>query len=305
MQTLTFPILAELVELKAKAASIFPFALGAAYALYTYHQISPLPLILYFIAMFLFNCFVDTWDNWNDYHHALDTADYQRNTNIIGRESLSIPQIRVLLIFLFGTSLILGLITAALVGWPVFLLGLLCYLVGIFYSWGPKPLSSLPVGEIASGLTMGYLIFLMSVYINAHTTFSWNASTLGKTFLVALPSVLLISNLMLANNTCDLDEDEANARFTIVHYIGRPSALTWWLSALIAAFTLTCLAVALHLLPATCLAILLLIPWTVHQARPYLKKQVKRETFRHSVNILMFFQFALTLLFYIGLLLPH
>ncbi|WP_369333511.1 hypothetical protein, partial [Onishia niordana] len=83
-------------------------------------------------------------------------------------------------------------------------------------------------GELASGLTMGYLIFLICVYINTSAVFVWDFATLASTFLVALPSTLLIANLMLANNTCDLEEDEANHRYTIVHYIGRKNALRWW-----------------------------------------------------------------------------
>lgn len=61
-------------------------------------------------------------------------------------------------LFLFG-SLILGIIVALMTGWAVFWLGLLCYVVGVFYAGGPKPLSSLPLGELLSGLTMGYVIF--------------------------------------------------------------------------------------------------------------------------------------------------
>ena len=105
-------IFAELIELKAKTASIFPFLLGLAYSLYHYQSVNLSALAIYFVAMFMFNCFVDIWDNYNDYHKAVDTDDYQKNTNIIGRENLSMGLIKSLLAFFFFGSLILGIIVA-------------------------------------------------------------------------------------------------------------------------------------------------------------------------------------------------
>ncbi|MFK4935082.1 prenyltransferase [Lactococcus garvieae] len=300
---MNFKIFAELIELKAKTASVFPFILGVAYSLYHYQIANFGPLIIYFVAMFCFNCFVDIWDNYNDYHKAVDTEDYKKNTNIIGRENLSLSLIKGLLLFFFSLSLILGLIVAGLVGWPVFWLGLFCYFIGIFYSAGPKPLSSLPVGELASGLTMGYLIFLICVYINTSAVFVWDFATLASTFLVALPSTLLIANLMLANNTCDLEEDEGNHRYTIVHYIGRKNALRWWTLAIILAYISIVWAVVLGLISPLMLLMFILLPFIIKQARPYLQRQVKSETFIASVKILMVFSLLQAVLMLLALVL--
>ncbi|GAA3262689.1 14-dihydroxy-2-naphthoate polyprenyltransferase [Lactococcus lactis subsp. lactis] len=299
---MNFKIFAELIELKAKTASIFPFLLGLAYSLYHYQSVNLSALAIYFVAMFMFNCFVDIWDNYNDYHKAVDTDDYQKNTNIIGRENLSMGLIKSLLAFFFFGSLILGIIVALMTGWAVFWLGLLCYAVGVFYAGGPKPLSSLPLGELLSGLTMGYVIFLICLYINSSQNFVWSFANLATTFLIALPNTLLIANLMLANNTCDLEEDEANHRYTIVHYIGKKAALIWWTTALILAFVAIVVAVMLGLLSPIMVLILLIAPLMIKFARPYLQKQVKKETFISSVKILMVFQLVQVLLFFVSLI---
>lgn len=299
---MNFKIFAELIELKAKTASIFPFLLGLAYSLYHYQSVNLSALAIYFVAMFMFNCFVDIWDNYNDYHKAVDTDDYQKNTNIIGCENLSMGLIKSLLAFFFFGSLILGIIVALMTGWAVFWLGLLCYAVGVFYAGGPKPLSSLPLGELLSGLTMGYVIFLICLYINSSQNFVWSFANLATTFLIALPNTLLIANLMLANNTCDLEEDEANHRYTIVHYIGKKAALIWWTTALILAFVAIVVAVILGLLSPIMLLILLIAPLMIKFARPYLQKQVKKETFISSVKILMVFQLVQVLLFFVSLI---
>lgn len=299
---MNFKIFAELIELKAKTASIFPFLLGLAYSLYHYQSVNLSALAIYFVGMFMFNCFVDIWDNYNDYHKAVDTDDYQKNTNIIGRENLSMGLIKSLLAFFFFGSLILGIIVALMTGWAVFWLGLLCYVVGVFYAGGPKPLSSLPLGELLSGLTMGYVIFLICLYINSSQNFVWSFANLATTFLIALPNTLLIANLMLANNTCDLEEDEANYRYTIVHYIGKKAALIWWTTALILAFVAIVVAVILGLLSPIMLLILLIAPLMIKFAKPYLQKQVKKETFISSVKILMVFQLVQVLLFFVSLI---
>lgn len=299
---MNFKIFAELIELKAKTASVFPFLLGLGYSLYHYHTANLLPLLIYFVAMFFFNCFVDIWDNYNDYHNAVDTHDYKQNTNIIGREQLSLGLIKGLLAFFFFASLILGLIVASLTGWAVFWLGLICYAVGVFYAGGPKPLSTLPVGEPLSGLTMGYLIFLICIYINSFGQFVWSWETIATSLLIALPNVLLIANLMLANNTCDLEEDESNHRYTIVHYIGKKAALLWWKSTIVLSFLAIILAVLLKILSPVMLLILLISPLMIKFAKPYLAKQVKRETFICSVKILMIFQLVQVLLLFISLI---
>lgn len=290
----------ELIEFKAKTASIFPFMLGLGFSYFHYGTINPLPLTIYFFAMLLFNMFVDVWDNYNDYHKAIDTKNYKQQTNIIGRENISLSLLKKILAGLFFLSLVLGLITAQMTGMVVFYLGLLCYFVGVFYSGGPYPLSRLPFGEFLSGTTMGFFIFLICVYINASQVFIWDIETLLSIFLVSLPNTLLIGNLMLANNTCDLQEDRSNHRYTIVHYIGPKNAVIWWTTAIIISYLAIILAVVLRLTPFLMLGTLTTIPFVTKQAYPYMKEQSKRKTFIASVRILAVVAIVQALLMCLG-----
>ena len=83
----------ELVELKAKTASVLPFLLGICFSWYQYGRLHVGYVLIFFIAMFIFNMAVDILDNYNDYHHATEVHDYKEKTNIIGRENLSLPLI--------------------------------------------------------------------------------------------------------------------------------------------------------------------------------------------------------------------
>ncbi len=236
----------ELVEIKAKTASVLPFLIGLCFSVYQYGSIHPLLVALYFLAMFLFNMFVDVWDNYNDYRNAVD-SEYKRATNIIGQENLSLRQIEILLAVLMGTSSLIGLGLAWMVGWPLLLMVGFCYAVGIFYSSGPKPLSSLPLGEFFSGFTMGFMISLICVYLNTSQVFSWDARTLGQILLISLPNTLWIANLMLANNLCDKEDDEKNHRYTLVHYTGTKGGLLLFALANSLAVIAIVLSVAWHL----------------------------------------------------------
>lgn len=293
----------ELVEFKAKTASVLPFFIGICFSLYNFHKLHLGFVLLFFIAMFLFNMAVDILDNYNDYHHATEVHDYREKTNIIGRENLDLKVVFNLMIGMIILSAIIGIGLSLVVGWPFLLMGLFCYGVGIFYSSGPKPLSSLPLGEFFSGITMGFLITCLCVYLNAYEVLQWNFATVGSLFLISLPNTLWIANLMLANNICDLEEDEKNNRFTLVHYIGKQRALNLFVGLNIGAFLAILFSVMIGIAPWTMLGTFFVAPFIYQQVRLFLAKQVKRETFICAVRILavgasaQVISFALTFLF--------
>ena len=284
--TLPIPVFLELVEIKAKTASILPFILGACYSWYNFHSIHPGLLVAFFLAMFIFNMSVDILDNVNDYYHAVDEKDYKQNTNIIGREHLSLKLVLGLMISMILVSVVIGVAIAYVTGWPVLVMGILCYLVGIFYSSGPRPLSSLPLGELFSGPTMGFMITLLCVYINTYQDFTWNWSTVLGVLLIALPDTLWISNLMLANNTCDLEEDEKNQRYTLSHYLGKENSVRLFVIMNVMAVLSLILAVVVGIAPWTVLLSLVVLPVIIKNVRMFSRKQVKKETFLCAVKIL-------------------
>lgn len=291
----------ELVELKAKTASVFPFFLGICFSWYHYEQLHLGMVFLFFIAMFIFNMAVDILDNYNDYQHAKEGHDYKEKTNIIGREKLSLPMLRRWIFWMIGLSATMGVALSWIVGWPLIWMGLYCYFIGIFYSSGPKPLSSLPLGEVFSGITMGFMIPLICIYINTYETFQWTGEVIGGIFLVTLPNTCLIANLMLANNICDLEEDEKNHRFTLVHYLGKKAAISLFVILNMLALIAIFVGVWLHLTPISMLLIITTVPFIWKQMRLFLAKQVKSETFICGVKILAVGAFAQILFFTIGI----
>lgn len=298
---MNFKVFAELIELKAKAASIFPFIMGFLYSWYHYQQVKPMYMLLFFISMLLFNMAVDILDNYMDYHNATDVHDYKEETNIIGRENLSLTLVRNMMIGLIVSSAIIGVYLASQTSWVILWLGMFSYFIGITYSAGPKPLSSLPVGEVTSGVTMGIVIPLICVYLNVFDILPFDGQFIIQVAILSLPTALAISNLMLANNTCDVEEDVLNNRHTLVYYIGKKRAVSLFKLLVILSFVFATLGVVLNIVPITLLGIWLIFPKIWKNTMIYSKEQIKTKTFPLAIKNLGMIAITQVVLFFVGL----
>ena len=300
---MSWKVFAELVELKAKTASVFPFVLGMAYSWFHYQQVYVGNMLFFFVAMVLFNMAVDILDNYMDYHNATDVHEYKDETNIIGREKLSLPLVRNLMIAFIVVSAVMGIYLASQTSWVILWLGMISYSVGIFYSAGPKPLSSMPVGEVASGLAMGFVIPLICVYLNIYDLAPFTWQLMGQVLVMSLPAVFAIANLMLANNTCDLEEDILNNRHTLVFYIGKKAAirLFWFLG--LSPFIVVTVAVIIGLVPWSVLGMWLIFPVIFKNISAFSKRQIKLVTFPLAIKNLALTVMLYAILFVVGALL--
>lgn len=299
---MTLKIFAELVELKAKTASIFPFLMGFLYSWYHYNQIYWGNMLIFFISMVLFNMAVDIMDNYMDYHNATDVHDYKHETNIIGRENLSLSLVRNMMWGFIMVSALMGIYLASQTSWVILWLGMFSYAMGIFYSAGPKPLSSLPVGEVTSGLTMGVVIPLICVYLNIYDIVPFEWHLISSVTMMSLPAAFSIANLMLANNTCDVEEDILNNRHTLVSYIGKKKAVTLFQILVIATFVAATISVIFKIVPLTLLLLWAIFPKVWQNTKAYSKEQIKTKTFPLAIKNLAMVVAVQVVLFFIGAL---
>ncbi|MGM9903811.1 MAG: 1,4-dihydroxy-2-naphthoate polyprenyltransferase [Enterococcus sp.] len=236
---MTLKIFLEVVELRTKVASVFPFAIGVLFSIAFFHEIQWLNTLLFFIGMIIFDLATTAINNYMDYKKA-HSAVYKYEENVIGRTGISPILVRNMILGMIFFVFIIGVILTLNTGWLLLLMGMACCFIGIFYTFGPIPLSRMPLGEIFSGVTMGLGIFTMVIYINTQQgelfdlqlslatgmfNFSGNIWALASVILAALPLVFTIANIMLANNLRDLDRDIENHRYTLVFYIGRPAGI--------------------------------------------------------------------------------
>lgn len=294
----------ELVEIKAKTASIFPFLMGTLYSYYHWHSVNAFDLILFFIAMFLFNVAVDINDNYWDYKNATGVESFRRETNVIGVNHLNIHLIGWMDFSFSVIAAIIGLFIVSRTGLPLLYMGIFSFGVGFLYAGGPWPINRGPLGEFFSGFTMGYVIYLIAIYINVvHSPsvildFKFYADAL----LSSLLTVFAISNLLLANNIADQKEDINLGRKTLVYFLGKNNSIFILKSLYVLGYlALTC-SIILGLLPKMMLLTFLIAPIVYKNAKTFSKNPIKKQTFPLIIKNLLLITLTETVTFILGVI---
>lgn len=313
MKNLTVKSFLEFVEIKTKVASFFPMLIGVLWSIAHYHTVNWLNTLVFVLAAICFDMCTTAINNTMDYKKALD-KDYKRKDNVIGRYKLDEKQMVSIIFMLLAIATILSLILVALTDVILLPIGALCFLIGIFYTFGPIPLSRMPLGEVFSGVTMGFGIFFIAIFIQnpqfLQITFTMQLVTLNLqwqkillTIFMSLPLVCLIANIMLANNLCDYEQDIKNNRFTLVHYISKPNGIKLYVVLSIIPWICWISYIIFGLLPI--IALVALIPaYFVYfpSIKRFIKKQIKRETFIESIKSFVLFSSLYAIMLMIDIL---
>ncbi len=114
-------------------------------------------------------------------------------------------------------SLVLGVFVIFRCGPKVLIVGAAGAVIALTYSGFSKATSRMPIGEFLSGFTLGGLV-PYGVFI------ALTGSMDGRVLLKAIPMMLIVSQFMLSNNTCDLERDRAAGRVTLPMLTGRRCA---------------------------------------------------------------------------------
>lgn len=290
------------VEIMTKITSTFTFLMTIALLLSQHQTINWKLSLLFFAAMFLFDLTTTAINNYIDTKNNHQTLQFKRKTALI------------IIYVLFEMSTALGLYLAYLTGIVILLVGGICFLCGVFYTYGPIPISRQPLGEILSGMFYGLLIPFIILYINMPSgtflTFILNWETISLELKV-LPIVTLLlfsiipfcttANIMLANNICDLEKDIAVKRYTLPYYIGK-NALSLYAGLYYLTYIATVAMVVFKILSPICLLSLLTIIVVQKNINAFYKKQEKATTFVLAVKNFIVIMGANTVLIYLSAL---
>lgn len=300
---MTLKIFLEVVELRTKVASVFPFAIGVLFSIAFFHEIHWLNTLLFFIGMLVFDLATTAINNYMDYEKAHSTV-YKYQENVIGRTGTSPKLVRNMILGMILFVLIIGLILTAKTGPLLLVMGGACCFIGIFYTFGPIPLSRMPLGEIFSGVTMGLGIFAMVVYVNTHSTNVFDLTlslTTGRFSLAgnlwavlailwaALPLIFTIANIMLANNLRDLDRDIENHRYTLVFYIGRPAGIGLFQLLMYACYLVILLGVISHVYQLPILVTFFTLPKVYQNLQTFKQSLPQPVSFSYSIKNMVLF----------------
>ena len=301
----------ELVELRTKIASVFPFVIAFLYSFVLFKQVNVLNMLLFFIGMICFDMATTVMNNLMDYVKAKN-SDYRDNHNVIGTSSITVKKAWQVFGGLFAVAAVVGIILVARTNILLLIVGAICFFIGVFYTFGPIPISRMPLGEVLSGFTMGFGIFWITVFLNVPEgvvfagvqldgsilTMQLDIIAQLKVFLLSLPLVCTIANIMLSNNICDLETDITNHRYTLVYYIGKKQALVVYQVLYGVAFGAMVLAVLFGVAPWILLGVLAAGVPVYKHIQQFKAVQEKKTTFALAIkNMVMIHSLQAVLLF--------
>lgn len=288
------------VEIKTKITSVFAFLITIAFLFYNKQQINWKLTFIFFIAMFIFDLTTTAINNYIDTKTNSQTLQFKRSVAL------------TIILVLFGISASCGLYLAYLTDVVVLVLGAICFLCGIFYTYGPIPLSRQPLGEIFSGIFYGLLIPFLIMYINMPegTLLSLNVSTkiisleikvmpIITVLLFSIIPICTTANIMLANNICDLEKDILVKRYTLPYYLG-DKALYLFAGIYYLTYIAVIIMVKLKILSPICLISLFTIFIVQKNISQFFKKQDKATTFIVAIKNYIVIMGSNTLMIFIS-----
>lgn len=288
------------VEIKTKITSTFAFLITIAYLFYIGNPVNWKLTLIFFLAMFIFDLTTTAINNYIDTKTNHQSLGFKRETAL------------AIIFVMLGISTALGLYLAYLSDFVVLLIGAVCFMCGILYTFGPIPISRQPLGEIFSGLFYGLLIPFILLYINLpkgtlinlsvnFTAINLNVNIIPTLtiILLSIPPVCTTANIMLANNICDLERDIMVKRFTLPFYLGRKAVYLFAGLYYLVYFDII-LMVVLGKLPVVCLLSLITVYPVQKNINLFFKEQDKATTFIVSIKNYVLIMGSISLLIFIG-----
>ena len=297
------------VEIQTKVASVFPFMMGTLMALYLDQNIDGLNLILMLVSLICIDMATTGYNHLFDYKRALlKTGYHYEHHNPISSGELKVTSAQIGLMLLVGMGAIAGILLVLRTDMLILILGGLAFGVGLGYSMGPLPLSRTILGELFSGVFMGGLITFISAYIHFDAaqiiriynidqivTLWINFSLVLPILMISIPLIFLISNIMLANNICDMSEDFINKRYTLPISIGLVNSKRLYFGLVVGAYLALLIGMILKILPFQFALVDLTIPVIWIQTQAFLREPVKSKTFKMAVKNFILFAMAMVL----------
>lgn len=291
----------DLVEIRTKLASLFPFMIAVLFTNTYFHSFHWGKTLFFFFGMLAFDMATTAINNYMDFRKA-HSEEYKYQENVIGKDQLSERTVVMIIFGLIGFSAIVGITLAIQTGWLLLLMGCTCCFIGVFYTYGPIPLSRMPLGEVFSGVTMGLGIFAITIYLNTYDKklffmeldlqhFAITGSTTAALAVVwaSIPLIATIANIMLANNLCDLEQDIENHRYTLPFYLGKENAVILFNLLMYSSYVTIVIGLIAGIYQWPILLTFLSLVKVYPQTKVFTEKQIKSKTFVMSIKNLVAF----------------
>ena len=198
---------------KTLPAAVVPVLVGSALAVSVGKFYLPYSIVALLCAL-LIQIGTNFTNDLYDYLKGADSKQRKGPARVLASGLISVREMKIGSILVFGLSFILGLYLVYSCGILVLWIGIISIFAGIVYTAGPFPLAYNGLGD--------FFVFAFFGVVGTMGTFYLHTQEFSiLSFLISLPVGALTTNILIVNNYRDIEEDKAAGKNTLAVYLGR------------------------------------------------------------------------------------
>lgn len=194
-------------------AAFVPVIVGTSVAFYE-SKVNLLAAFIALVCSILIQVGTNFVNDLYDYLSGADSINRKGPKRVLVSGLISVSEMKFAILFVFGTTFILGLYLVYISSYITLLIGIFSIIAGIVYTAGPFPLAYNGLGDIFVFLFFGIIGTVGTYYVQA-VQFS------NLSFWAAIPVGALITNILVVNNYRDIEEDKLAKKNTLAVILGK------------------------------------------------------------------------------------
>ncbi len=209
-------------------AAVAPVLVGGAIAA-RIHHFAPLPFLAALLGAILIQIGANFSNDLFDFKKGADTADRLGPTRVTQQGYVTEREVARATALTFGLATLVGVYLVAAAGWPIVVVGVASIIAALAYTGGPFPFGYYGLGDIFVFVFFG-LVAVMGTYYVETLSLSW------ASFFAAIPSGLLITDILVVNNVRDMETDRVAGKKTLAVRLGRQAVRTEYVVFLVISY---------------------------------------------------------------------
>jgi 1,4-dihydroxy-2-naphthoate octaprenyltransferase len=209
-------------------AAVAPVLVGTSLAI-RYGTFRPVAFAAALLGALLIQIGTNLSNDYSDARRGADTDERIGPVRVTAGGLLPPRQVLIATYLTFGAAVLCGVYLIAVAGWALLAVGAASILAGVLYTGGPRPYGYEGLGEVFVFLFFG-LVAVTGSYFVQRRGLPWEA------FVLAVPVGLLITAILVVNNTRDIDTDRRAGKRTLAVRLGRERTRVLFVAMIVGAF---------------------------------------------------------------------
>jgi 1,4-dihydroxy-2-naphthoate octaprenyltransferase len=209
-------------------AAVAPVLVGTSLAIH-YGTFRPVAFAAALLGALLIQIGTNLSNDYSDARRGADTDERIGPVRVTAGGLVPPRQVLIATYLTFGAAVLCGVYLIAVAGWALLAVGAASILAGVLYTGGPRPYGYEGLGEVFVFLFFG-LVAVTGSYFVQRRGLPWEA------FVLAVPVGLLITAILVVNNTRDIDTDRRAGKRTLAVRLGRERTRVLFVAMIVGAF---------------------------------------------------------------------